>query len=160
MISLLKRILCVIRIISACDNFMVLKRGRNVSIGSGTKIYPSRYIEFGDNVSVSRNCSITSSKISGSSILIGSDVMIAEGVKIIGGNHAFDKKDVPMIYQGEGVQSPIHIKDDVWLGANVIVLSGVTIGRGCIIGAGSVVTKSIPDYSIAAGNPAKIIKSR
>lgn len=55
---------------------------------------------------------------------------------------------------------PIEVKNDVWIGANVIILGGVTVGNGAIIGAGSVVTKNVPDYSIVVGNPAKVVKMR
>lgn len=55
--------------------------------------------------------------------------------------------------------SPITINDDVWIGANAVIAAGVTIGKHCVIGAGSVVTKDVPDYSVAVGNPAKVIKT-
>jgi len=86
--------------------------------------------------------------------------MIAERVMIIGGNHEFSRLDIPMDMQGEGKQGKIVIEDDVWIGAGSIILTGITIGEGSIIGAGSIVTKSIQPYSIVAGNPAKVIRMR
>ena len=65
-----------------------------------------------------------------------------------------------MNQQGEGKQGAIIIEDDVWIGAGSIILTGVTISKGSVIGAGSVVAKSIPEYSIAVGNPAKVIHRR
>ncbi|VVS91972.1 DapH/DapD/GlmU-related protein [Desulfoluna spongiiphila] len=62
--------------------------------------------------------------------------------------------------QGEGKQGAITIEDDVWIGAGAIILAGVTVGKGCVIGAGSVVTKDVPEYCVAAGNPARVVKQR
>lgn len=88
---------------------------------------------------------------------IGHDVNIAQGVVISGLNHNY--KDTTRTISEQGVStSPITIGDDVWIGANAVITAGVTIGTHCVIGAGSIVTQSIPDYSVAVGNPAKIIK--
>jgi maltose O-acetyltransferase len=75
-------------------------------------------------------------------------------------SHAYDRLDIPMDQQGFEDPTPIHIGDDVWIGARVIILPGVNIGSHCIIGAGSVVTKDVPDYAIVGGVPAKIIRMR
>ncbi|QFT08590.1 Putative acetyltransferase [Vibrio sp. THAF190c] len=103
---------------------------------------------------------ISSSRSGLSPIKLGNNVMVAQNVQIIGGNHAFNRTDLPMMFQGEGKQGPIVIENDVWLGASCIILTGVTIGEGAIIAAGSVVTKSVEPYSIVGGNPAKLIKKR
>jgi maltose O-acetyltransferase len=155
-----KRIVYLFRTWIACDRFLRLKVGYGFVVGSGCDIHPAQFITIGDNVMLGRNSTVSTSKTGGSEVYIGDNVMLADGVRIIGGNHAHDRVDIPMNKQGEGVQKPIYIENDVWIGANSIVLTGVTIGQGSIIGAGSVVTKSIPEYSIAAGNPAKIIKRR
>ncbi|MCT7525393.1 hypothetical protein N5T77_10065 [Aliarcobacter cryaerophilus] len=73
-------------------------------------------------------------------------------------NHKFDRIDVPLIEQGYYPSQTVVIKEGAWIGANSIILPGVTIGKNSVIGAGSIVTKSIPDFSVAVGNPAKIIK--
>ena len=86
--------------------------------------------------------------------------MMGPYVKMYVQNHNFSRTDIPMNQQGNSPVRPIVIGDDVWIGANVIILPGVSIGTGCVIGAGSVVTKSLPEYSVVAGNPAKIIKNR
>jgi acetyltransferase-like isoleucine patch superfamily enzyme len=99
---------------------------------------------------------------------IGSYVSIASGVKfILGGNHYFDtfstypfKVKCLGFPQEAWSKGPIKVEDDVWLGTDVIVLSGVTIRKGSVIGAGSVVAKDIPPYAIVVGNPARIVKYR
>lgn len=85
--------------------------------------------------------------------------MIAPNCMLAGGNHNFDDISKPMREQGDNSKG-IIIEDDVWVGANCIILDGVCIRRGSIIGAGSVVTKNIEKFSIAVGNPCKVIKKR
>jgi acetyltransferase-like isoleucine patch superfamily enzyme len=92
-------------------------------------------------------------------IRVGRDVLLANDVQMICGNHTFARRDVPIRAQPtEG--APIVIEDDVWLGASVIVLGGVTVGRGSVVGAGAVVTHSLPPYSIARGVPARVVGTR
>ena len=87
--------------------------------------------------------------------------MIGQDVMILGSGHHFLNKDIPMRLQGSKDKTHLTIGNDVWIGARVTILGNVKkIGNGVIIGAGSVVTKSIPDYAIVAGNPAKIIRYR
>lgn len=93
-------------------------------------------------------------------VTIGDDVMMGPECIIYTSNHSHKLTDNPMCHQGFEAERPVTIGDDVWIGGRVIILPGVNIGRGCIIGAGAVVTKDVPDYSIAAGNPARIVKSR
>lgn len=90
---------------------------------------------------------------------IGSDCMIASHVVLIPENHRFDRLDVPMRAQG-GTRRGIRIGDDVWLATQVVVLDGVSIGKGAVIGAGAVVTGDIPDYAIAHGVPARVVGYR
>ena len=79
----------------------------------------------------------------------------------LGGIHYFGSMDDPMGHQGNKEKTPLHIAGDVWIGARAIVLPGCTyIGHGSIIGAGSVVTKDVPDYAVVGGNPAKVLKYR
>lgn len=93
------------------------------------------------------------------SVIIGSNSLIAMGVKIISANHAITEREI-LINSQPDIVKKITIGNDVWLGADVKVLSGVKIGNGAIIGAGSVVNKDIPDYAIAVGVPAKILRYR
>jgi acetyltransferase-like isoleucine patch superfamily enzyme len=90
-------------------------------------------------------------------VTIGSNVILAQNIVISGLNHGYE--DINIAPSLQKIQcKPIYISDDVWIGANSVITAGVTIGKHCIIGAGSVVTKDIPDFSVAVGNPAKIIK--
>ena len=92
-------------------------------------------------------------------IEIGNDVMIAYGVKIIDTNHNFSRMDIPLSTQGI-VTKPIIIEDDVWIASNAVILSGITIGKGSIVAAGTVVNKSVPPYSVVGGVPGKVLYSR
>jgi acetyltransferase-like isoleucine patch superfamily enzyme len=87
------------------------------------------------------------------------DVMIGCGVHIYVDNHKFDNPDIPFINQGYSTAKPVKIEQGCWIGAQSIILPGVTIGRSSVIGAGSIVTKSIPAHSLALGNPAKVVRS-
>jgi maltose O-acetyltransferase len=92
--------------------------------------------------------------------------MFGPNTKLIGGDHASKRIDIPMFNQEKNdddiknLESNIIIEDDVWVGAGSIILKGVRIGKGSIIGAGSIVTKTIDPYSVVVGNPAKKIRSR
>lgn len=92
-------------------------------------------------------------------IKIGKNCLLAAQVGIFASNHIFDDVNLPINQQGATYKG-ITIEDDCWLGAGVKVLDGVTIGRGSVIGAGAVVTKDIPPYSVAVGIPAKVVASR
>lgn len=91
---------------------------------------------------------------------IGNFVMIAGKSAVIGGDHQFATPSIPTIRCPRDRSRPVVIMDDVWIGFGVIVLHGVTIGEGAIIGAGSLVTKDIPPYSIAVGSPCKVVRAR
>ena len=90
---------------------------------------------------------------------IGEDTLIAMHSCILSSNHTVSNKD-SKIRNMPDILLPTKIGNDVWVGANVTVLGGITIGDGAIIGAGAVVTRNIPPYAIAVGNPAKVIKYR
>ncbi len=103
----------------------------------------------------------------GEGLTIGNYVSIAYGTKfILGGNHALDTlSSYPIRAMKWGEieaisKGPIVVEDDVWIGTDAIILSGLTIGRGAIVAAGSVVTKSVPAFAIVGGNPARIIRYR
>ncbi len=93
-------------------------------------------------------------------IEIGADCLIASGCKFIDHDHGSARRDVPMNQQSDGREAGIVIGSDVWLGANAVVLKGVRIGHGAIIAAGAVVTRSVPEYEIWGGVPARKISAR
>lgn len=90
-------------------------------------------------------------------IQIGNHVNLAQGIVISGLNHQYDDPNIHIDKQSVAT-ALITIDHDVWIGANTVITSGITIGKHCVIGAGSVVNKNIPPYSLAVGNPVKIIK--
>ncbi len=90
---------------------------------------------------------------------IGEHCMLANGCFVTDANHRFDDPDRPVPWQGFTTKGPTRVGDNVWCGANVIVTSGVTIGERCVIGANSVVTTDLPPFSIAAGAPAKVLRT-
>lgn len=114
--------------------------GGNIEIGDRTRIGPY-------------TC------LSGRNIKIGKDCLIASHVGIYASNHIFADCNLEINKQERSYQG-IKIEDDCWLGSGVRVVDGVTIGKGSVIGAGAVVTKDIPPYSIAVGVPAKVISKR
>lgn len=90
-------------------------------------------------------------------VTIGDNVNLAQNITISGLNHNYQDPDKTIISQGV-TTSPIAIEDDVWIGANSVILAGTRIGKHSVIGAGCIVHQNIPPYSIAVGNPSKIIK--
>ena len=89
---------------------------------------------------------------------IGSHVNLAQGITVTALNHNFD--DTQKRIDEQGVSTiPVTIEDDVWVGANAVILPGVTIGNHCVVAAGAVVTKEVPPHSLVAGVPAKVIKN-
>ena len=133
--------------------------GSNVIFDILTSTFSFHSISLGDNVYIGPNAYFSSSH---GKIIISDNVMFGPGVKILGGNHKFSK-DLPMFFQDKNeddYDGTIIIENDVWIGANVIILPNVKIGEGCIVGAGSVVTKDLSKFSIYAGNPCKFLKKR
>ena len=91
-------------------------------------------------------------------VRIGNHVNLAQNITVTGLNHNYQDAEKSIDEQGVSTQ-PVTIEDDVWVGANSVILPGVTLGKHCVVAAGSVVSRSIPAYSICAGCPAKVIKS-
>lgn len=94
----------------------------------------------------------------GAGITIEDDVLIGSSVHFYVNNHRFDDSEIPIIDQGHYPSEPIVVKRGAWIGASAVILPGVTIGRNAVVGAGSVVTKSVPDKVVVVGSPAKIVK--
>jgi maltose O-acetyltransferase len=133
---------------------LFLKTGVNVKIAQGVNFGSGSQIQIGDNSNLSKNSWISSDTIIGENVVMGPEIII------ISSNHKFDEVDIPLIDQGQSEKKPIVIEDDVWIGTRSIILPGVHVSSHSIIGAGSVVTKNVEEYSIVAGNPAKLIKYR
>ena len=91
-------------------------------------------------------------------VTIGSHVNLAQGITVTALNHNFAEKDLRIDEQGVST-NPVTIGDDIWIGANAVILPGVTIGNHSVVAAGAVVTKDVPPYTLVAGVPAKIIKT-
>ncbi|HEV7301560.1 MAG TPA: acyltransferase [Tepidisphaeraceae bacterium] len=136
-----------------------IRLGERCSIAAGAVVQGN--VELGDDCSIQTGTILvgygTRDDRAGL-IRIGNGVRIAPMVMMIASNHRFDG-DRPIRQQGMQ-HAPITIGDDVWIAGRVNVMAGVTIGRGCVVGAGAVVTKDIPPNSIAVGVPARVIASR
>jgi acetyltransferase-like isoleucine patch superfamily enzyme len=96
----------------------------------------------------------------GPKVELGRYVMLAPYVAIVGKDHVTSKPGVPVIFSGRPTLKPTVIEDDAWVGFGAIIMAGVRIGRGAIVGAGSVVTKNVPPYEVHAGVPAHKIGER
>lgn len=131
--------------------FFLNKHGGDLNIEKGAKISPD--IKIGKNSMLGEN-----SRIYGG-VTLGDNVLMGPDVKIYTRNHNIENRHIPIVEQGDSFK-PVTIGDDVWIGANVIILPGVSIGTGSVIGAGSVVTKSVPEFKIVCGNPAMVKGSR
>ena len=131
---------------------------QRAEVGDGVKIASHALLrrlelEMGDN------CTVNSYAVLHGKIRIGSNVSIAPGAKLFGENHNFSRIDIPFKQQGN-VRKGITVGDDVWIGADVIIVDGVRVGSHVVLAAGAVVTKDVPDYALAGGNPARIIRDR
>ena len=110
-----------------------------------------KHIFIGDKVIINMNCTFLDDNI----IKIGNNVLIAPNVQLYTATHPINANE-RLFFRTKAL--PITIEDNVWIGGGTIVLPGITIGRNSVIGAGSVVTKSIPTYSVAVGNPCRVIR--
>jgi acetyltransferase-like isoleucine patch superfamily enzyme len=133
-----------------------------IDIGANSYLCSNCVIKAVDGwIKIGHNCTVNEFAIlhGDGGLKIGNDVRIAAQVRIIAMNHIYDDPKVPIRLQGIRANG-ITIEDDVWLGVGSTVLDGITIGKGSVVGAGAVVTKNIPPYSIAVGVPATVIKKR
>ena len=126
--------------------------GQNINIEKGAAFDPE--LKIGDNSGVGVDC------ILNGKITIGVNVMMGNQCIMYSYSHAFDRIDIPMCEQGFEPEIPLIIGNDVWIGSRVIILPGVKVGNHCILGAGAVVTKDVPDYAVVGGSPARILKMR
>lgn len=135
--------------------FIFKKYGKNTMIDYKCFIrYPWR-VKIGSNVAMNRGCELYSSMRSDHGYIILEDhVILGPNVTIFSAGHDYFFINLP------DTSAPVHIGRHAWIGGNTTILPGVAIGEGAVIGAGSVVTKDIPAYTVAVGNPAKVIKKR
>ncbi|MFT6239882.1 MAG: maltose O-acetyltransferase [Akkermansiaceae bacterium] len=134
------------RIVKDCGQDVIVKR--NCYFGKGTSLEIGSRSQLGEQARI------------GPHVKIGDDVLMGPEVVIMTTSHSFDDLETPIRLQPEPPQRGVVIGNDVWIGTRVTILPGVTIGNGAIIGACSVVTKDIPEMSVAAGNPARVIRRR
>lgn len=126
----------------------------DAKIGKGTFISRKAPIVIGSRFYCGPNCYI-SAKLS-----IGNRVMLGGHVAVVGGDHDIDSGHTNIIDAGRAELKQTTICDDVWIGHGVVILQGVNLGKGCVVGAGSVVTRDIPENAVTVGNPAKVVRFR
>ena len=132
--------------------------GDNVAVFTGVYLLHPENIIVGSNVSIQPMCYLECGGVKGG-ITIDDDVSIAHGVTVMATSHTF-ADNTEKIRDQEVVCEPVHIEENVWIGAKAAILSGVTIGRGCVVGAGAVVTRSTEPDGVYVGVPARRIKER
>jgi len=147
------------------DNVVLDAKGENnngITIGNGVFIGRNTILSckngdiiVDDNANLGFNCEAYSA----SRVRIGKNVLLAAYVYLVGGTHHFNRTDTPILFQERSSQG-IEVDDNAWLGAHAVVFDGVKIGKECIIGAGAVVNKDVPDWKIAVGVPAKVVQDR
>jgi acetyltransferase-like isoleucine patch superfamily enzyme len=137
-------------------NNNIFNVGKNVFIGKGAwlSLGPSAKLKIGDNTHINDGFVVACSL----SVEIGKNVLIADRVFIGDCNHGYKEIDKPVMKQRMSEAETVKIEDDGWIGINACILKGVTIGKHSVVGAGAVVTESVPPYSVVAGNPAKVVK--
>jgi acetyltransferase-like isoleucine patch superfamily enzyme len=144
-------------------NVLEALRDGRLDVGEGVLLEPGVWITAPDHARVrigegsflNRDVMVASHEL----VEIGAHCMLANGCFVSDANHRFDDLNLPVTWQGFETRGPTRIGDNCWLGVGVVVTSGVTIGERCVIGANSVVTRDIPPYSIAAGAPARVLRS-
>jgi lipopolysaccharide O-acetyltransferase len=136
--------------------------GSGVFIGAGCWIQclpdgdsKSIAISIGDGASIAGGCVISAVR----GVTLEENVLVARNVYIADHTHSYRTKSLPVLAQGVERVEPVLVKQGAWLGQNVVLCPGVTIGRGAVVGANSVVTHDVGDYSVAVGAPARVVKS-
>lgn len=147
-IALRLRRWCCSRIFDECGIGLNVEQGAYFGLGKSIRV--GSYASLGKNFTLHNR-----------DVIIRGYLMMGEDVMFLGGGHRFDRLDIPMGKQDSKERTPLLIDEDVWIGARSVILPGCKrIGHGSIIGAGSVVTKDVPDYAIVGGNPAKVLRYR
>ncbi|MGA2962919.1 MAG: acyltransferase [Candidatus Korobacteraceae bacterium] len=128
--------------------------GDNVSVFEGVYLFELENMSIGNNVSIHQMCYISAA----GGVSIGDGVAIAHGSSIMSTEHNYSDPSLPIIDQG-GRYAQVTLSNDVWIGAGVRILAGVSVGEHSVIGAGAVVTRDVLAFSVAAGVPARVIRT-
>ena len=125
----------------------------NNTLGEGTVIHPPIFTLLADKVKIGKNVVILNGFqcMSAGGLTIEDDTMISLNCTIATNNHDFYERNIITC-------KPVHIKRNVWIGVNVTILPGVTIGENAVVGAGAIVTKDVPDNAVVVGSPARVVK--
>jgi len=134
---------------------MGAKLGKRITFYPGVWIMPGTNLIVGDDVDFALDVIVTTK----GGVSIGNRVLIGYRSQILSGNHNIPKNHDVIFGSGHSF-APVSIEDDVWIGANCVILPGVKIGKGAVIAAGSIVNKDVPPFTIFGGVPAKLIKER
>jgi lipopolysaccharide O-acetyltransferase len=139
---------------------------RRIAVGTGVFIGPHCWLatyesdgqtgrlEIGSGTSIVGHCVLAAA----SRVALGRSVLLASNVYIADHQHAYFDRSRPILAQGLDRVAPVEIGDGAWLGQNTVVCPGVTIGRGAVIGANSVVKDDVPEYCVAVGSPARVVR--
>ena|SRR5437773_1363147 len=133
-----------------------IRIGKGCVIRTGAQVHSwGGFVEIGDDCTVNANTVIYGT----GGVRIGDHVRVAANSVLVASSHIYTKVDIPITQQGFTAKG-IAIDDDCWIGSGVCILDGVRVGRGAVVGAGSVVRKDVEPFSIVAGTPAKLIRRR
>lgn len=135
---------------------VMLLRAFGAKVGKGVHVYPGAKIWAPWNLELLDECGIAKgvTLYSQGKITVGKRAVVSQGAHLVTGTHDYASPGFPLITM------PIYIGDHAWIAAEAFVHPGITIGAGCVIGARSVVTKNMPDWSVCAGHPCKPLKTR
>lgn len=142
----------------------ILCRKRFARFGNNSQVRPHVWVDHPSRISIGANvvlrpgCMLFADLDDGGEIVIEDDALIGPNVQFFVTCHDFRAKDIPVLHQGYLPPQPIKVSRGSWIGANVVVLRGVTIGENAVVGAGSVVTRDVPPRTVVAGVPAKVIR--
>ena len=150
------------RFVDLCSKLRVFYLSRFLGVmpyDKLSKIEEHVYISDCSNVKIGNNCRINENVFI-QCAFIGDNVLIAPNCSLLSTSHIHNNIEIPIVMQGETDPNPSVIENNVWLGRNVVVLPGVTIGEGAIIAAGAIVNKDVESFTIYGGVPARLIKKR
>ena len=152
--GLIKSVLVYVRCLKGRLNGAQIQIGKNTYIASGSFFSAGKRVDLGRENYIGRNAYLSCH------LTLARKVMVASDVAFVGGDHKFDNIDDYIMDSGRDEIKEIIVEEDVWIGHGAIILHGVKLATGCIVGAGSVVTKDVGEFEIVAGNPAKYVRHR